>query len=367
MIVVKVETVKKVISVNQVSQAFTVVVKQGDDATANQAAARAAASAAAALAAEAVVLLAEQVTIDNAIQSVEAAAGSLASKIESESASATSTEQAILSASARNEAEAAKLAAQDSEDVSTEQAIISTNKAIESTASASSAAASSALITNKTEVNITTAGNILRADGTLFKSVSEVEFLANYEKFEKSPLSIMFPTGSKGPILWGLPNAPYSGQVPSAGFDNIQHPFFCTIQGGGAFSFAVEMLIQFYGSSSSYIYFAIGKDSNNYLLTRISRTDIRVSRKLNSVITVLSTTAIGNVINTQQYARITIQFGRTIESGSITSTFFPQITIPTPVNANNDFNFFGFGSDVFSGSKGIEKVVVYGDRIISIP
>ena len=217
------------------------------------------------------------------------------------------------------------------------------------------------------ESNIVTSGNILRADGTLFKSISEVEFLTDYEKFEKSPLSIMFPTGSKGPILWGLPNAPYSGQVPSAGFDNIQNPFFCTIQTGGAFSFAVEMLVQLYVGNNNFIYFAIGKDSNNYLLIRISRVDITVSRKLNAVTTVLSTTTFIGVNKTQQYARITIQFSRTSEIGSITSTFFPQISLPTPVNANNDFNFFGFGADEFSGSNGIEKVVVYGDRIISIP
>jgi hypothetical protein len=287
--------------------------------------------------------------------------------VDAESAATASGVSATDSGISATGSELAKGLSEAAKVIAIEEAGKSFVSAGESAASAAASEAAKNQILNKAEINTVTAGNILRADGTLFKSISEVEFLSDYEKFERSPLSIMFPTGSKGPILWGLPNAPYSGQVPSAGFDDIEYPFFCTIQGGSNFSFAVEMLVQFYRTGSAYIYFAIGKDSDNYLLLRIERTSIRVSRKLNAVTTILSTHAFNGSNNTQLYSRITIQFGREEEVGSITSTFFSAIQIPRPVNANNDFNFFGFGANEFSGSNGIEKVVVYGDRIISIP
>jgi hypothetical protein len=80
--------------------------------------------------------------------------------------------------------------------IATTQAQNSSISAGQSAKSATDAAASSALITNKAEVNIVTAGNVLRAHGTVFKSISEVEFLRNRSIFEKSVLNSFGPSPS---------------------------------------------------------------------------------------------------------------------------------------------------------------------------
>jgi len=151
--------------------------------------------------AESQVTLAQQAVVDaegkvviatnQANASIQSAAESLVSKNQSESASITSTDQAILSASARNKSEADKIAAKESEEEATRQAVISTEQASDSSTSKTQSEAARDEILNKAEVNITTAGNILRADGTLFKSISDVEFLRNKAAFAKSFLGGM--------------------------------------------------------------------------------------------------------------------------------------------------------------------------------
>jgi hypothetical protein len=200
MIVVQVEEVVNQTNVTAQTTEVKVFVRTGDEELSRQFALASQASAIAAGESETNAGASEQVATEKAAQTAEDAAEALASKLASESASTTSTEQAVLSASARNEAEAAKLASQDSEDVSTEQALISTTKATESAASATAAEAAKNQIVDKAEINIVTAGNVLRADGSLFKSVSEVEFLRNINAYRRAPNSKFFD--NKQIIAW---------------------------------------------------------------------------------------------------------------------------------------------------------------------
>jgi hypothetical protein len=132
---------------------------------------------------------ADAITADALTAAAAAAASVLALKQGAESASTASGVSATASNAAKELSEAAKV-------ISTEEAGKAFVSAGESAASATDAAASSALITNKAEVNIVTAGNVLRADGTLFKSISEVEFLRNRSIFEKSVLNSFGPSPS---------------------------------------------------------------------------------------------------------------------------------------------------------------------------
>jgi hypothetical protein len=129
----------------------------------------------------------------SSLQSGQDAASALASKNQSVASASDSNASAVAS-------EVARLASVAAQGIAIEEAGKSLTKAGESAASAAAAAASSALITNKAEVNITSEGNILRADGTLFKSISEVEFFRNINSYRKAPDSKFFD--NKQLIAW---------------------------------------------------------------------------------------------------------------------------------------------------------------------
>jgi hypothetical protein len=76
---------------------------------------------------------------------------------------------------------------------------------------------------NKAEVNITTAGNILRADGTLFKSISEVEFLRNKDAYRRAPDSKFFD--NKQLIAWDNFDRPNENSVVQSDSGHAYLPF----------------------------------------------------------------------------------------------------------------------------------------------
>jgi hypothetical protein len=121
-------------------------------------------------------------------------------KNDAESAATTSTQQAILSAAARDAAEGHKIGAQQAEGA----AIVAKNEAegFKDDAEAAQTAAETArdAILDKAEVNVTTAGNILRADGSIFKSEDERVSFARLRPYERAPLGFFFQP--KSIIAW---------------------------------------------------------------------------------------------------------------------------------------------------------------------
>jgi hypothetical protein len=90
--------------------------------------------------------------VQAAAEAEAAALTATTAKDDAEDAAVLSTQQAILSSAARDDAEAAKIAAQS--------AVIDAEAARDD-------------ILNKAEINLTTAGNVLEADGTIFKSINK--------------------------------------------------------------------------------------------------------------------------------------------------------------------------------------------------
>jgi len=182
-----------VIVIKSETTGYRILVKAGDEELARQEAVKAAISAEAARISAIAAKESEQVATQKAAQTVEDAALALASKQAAESASAASGGFASDSNASAVASEVARLASVAAQGIATNQAQNSNISAGQSAASAAAAAASSALITNKAEVNITNEGNVLRADGSIFKSISEVEFLRNKEAFAQSYLASQVP------------------------------------------------------------------------------------------------------------------------------------------------------------------------------
>jgi hypothetical protein len=141
--------------------------------------------------------------------------------------------------------------------------------------------------------------------------------------------------------------------------------FPCTINTGGAFNLSLLILAQHYGSSNNTFRLAIGADSDNYLLIIISRVSVQTITKINGVFS-LPSTAISYLPITQAFDEIHISFGRVTESTILVSRWIPRATLPSVVPASNNFSFLAFASDDFSGADGIQNVIMYGNRIISI-
>jgi hypothetical protein len=185
-----------VIPIKSETTGYRILVKAGDEELARQEAVKAAISAEEARLSAIAAGDSEQVATEKAAQTLEDAAEALASKVDAESAATASGGFASDSNDSAVASEVARLASVAAQGIATTQAQNSSISAGQSAESAEDAEVSSALITNKAEVNIVTAGNVLRADGTLFKSISEVEFLRNRSIFEKSVLNSFGPSPS---------------------------------------------------------------------------------------------------------------------------------------------------------------------------
>jgi len=160
---------------------YRILVKAGDEELARKEAIKAAISAEAARLSAIAAGDSEQVAIEKAAQASVDAASALASKVDSESAATASGVSATASNTAKEISVAAKV-------IAIEEAGKSFVSATESAESATDAEAAKNQIVDKAEVNITTAGNILRADGTVFKSVPERDLGANLSLYQKTPL-----------------------------------------------------------------------------------------------------------------------------------------------------------------------------------
>jgi len=158
---------------------YRILVKVGDEELARKEAVKAAISAEAARLSAIAADESEQVAIEKAAQTAEDAASALASKQDAESSATASGNFAAASELANELSEAAKV-------IAIEEAGKSFVSATESAESAAAAEDAKNQILDKAQINVTTLGRILRANGTLFESISEVEFLRNKQAFQKS-------------------------------------------------------------------------------------------------------------------------------------------------------------------------------------
>jgi hypothetical protein len=265
-----------VIVIKSETNEYKVLVKAGDEELARQEAVKAAISAEEARLSSIAASDSEQVATEKAAQTLEDAASALASKVDAESAATASDVSATDSQNAKELSVAAKV-------IAIEEAGKSFVSAGESAGSAAAAAASSALITNKAEVNITTAGNILRADGTLFKSISEVEFLRNSAAFAKS-----FPAMFMGFSFlenWGKTNEnqSYRGDTYTI-IDGFKTMPVSVLEGhiNGRVTFRVAA-----SDNSTFVQVSFMADANNYFQIEFNRRFVTISQKLNGVLTTL--------------------------------------------------------------------------------
>ena len=276
-----------VIVIKSETTEYRILVKAGDEELARKDAVKAAISAEAARVSAIAAGIAEQVAIQKAAQTVEDAASALASKQEAESAASASGGFATDSGISATASNTAKLLSEAAKEISIEEAGKSSTSAGPSAASAAAALASSSLITNKAQVNITTAGNILRADGTLFKSISEVEFLRNINAYRRAPDSKFFDNKQLiawdnfdrpdvAPVIESDSGHPYSifktniiGQVLNKSFgggDSGQFETSARITIVPTKNIGLEFSFQRNTLSNSFAGIAIIKDNLNYFL-----------------------------------------------------------------------------------------------------
>ena len=278
------------------SAAGATAAQQGAVAAADAAAASALASGASA-----------QVAIEKAAQALEDAASALASKQAAESAAEVSGVFASNSNASAVASEVARLASVAAQGIAIEEAGKSFVSATESAESAAAAEAAKNQIVDKAEVNITTAGNILRADGTAFKSISEVEFLQNKDAFASSFVSekrgnelVAFDnfTRPNGALVLSDNGLAYQSftSVIVANQEiigntlriNSNETIFLPVV--GSITAQVEMILS--GSSNTSCYIVFGKDVNSHFQILL-RSDIIV---LSKVINGVTTTIIGTPV-----------------------------------------------------------------------
>jgi hypothetical protein len=248
----------------------------------------------------------EQVALEKAAEMIQLAQAVLALRNQAESLASASGSFATDSGISATASEVARVASVAAQGIATTQAQNSIISAGQSAESAAAAAASSALITNKAEVNIPTAGNILRANGTLFESISEVELLRSKQIFRRSPLSAETDTAQI--IHWdtslGKPNQnPYTNSDSGATYQRLSGTgnfqlfngklsatnlldFFGIATGGvGSIKFTAWVRLQPLQRNTRLF---ISKDANNYILYGISASSlITVEVVINSVSTIV--------------------------------------------------------------------------------
>jgi len=299
----------------------------------------------------------------------------------SEAASITSTEQAVLSATARNDAEAAKLAAQNSEDVSTEQAAIATTKATESAGSAADAEAAKNLILNKAEVNVTTAGNILLADGTLFKSVPDRDLGANLSLYQRTPLLFDKPsilelydncerigTTSNEPMGQADSGQSYVNLVGSSGkYNGLSRNLFSNTANGdiiGIENFNVlpnifltrSGFVRIGSGSRSGIYFYV--DANNWVFFGVGTNLLLVITKVSGVETIVRSVAVSVVLTRSQLkmhfflAPQNVGYGLTIPDANLTCFIGSE---SSTISLINQATAIGFSGTIYNYSITVAK------------
>jgi hypothetical protein len=289
-----------VIVINSETTGYRILVKAGDEELARQEAVKAAISAEAARLSAIDAGASEQVATQKAAQTVEDAASALASKVDAESAVTASGGFATASGEFATDSNAAKVLSEAAKVIAIEEAGKSSTSAGQSAGSATAAEVAKNQILNKAEVNITTVGNILRSDGTLFKSISEVEFLRNKEAFARSFVSerrgnelVAFDnfTRPNGALVLsdnGLAYQSFTSVIVANQeivnnrllLDSNQTIFLPVI---GSITAQVEMILA--NSSNTVCYIIFGKDVNSHFQILLRSDAIVVSRIVNGVIT----------------------------------------------------------------------------------
>jgi hypothetical protein len=342
-----------VIVIKSETTGYRILVEAGDEELARQEAVKAAISAEAARLSAIDAEESEQVATEKAAQALEDAASSLASKQDAEIAAIASEGFATDSGISATASNTAKGLSEAAKVIAIEEAGKSFVSAGQSAGSATAAAASSALITNKVEVNVTTAGNILRADGTLFKSISEVEFLRSKDAYRRAPDSKFFD--NKQLIAWDNFDRPNEKPVIQSDSGHPYSIFRTNIIG--------EVLDKSFGGGDSSAFF-----ETSALIT-ISPTK-NIGLEFSFVRTVNGGTSAGIAIVKDNLNYF--YFGRRFNS---TNIIFPELPnssnyrlivvingVATILGEIFAYNLYAFGNnDGFFNSR-INFVIKYGNR-----
>jgi hypothetical protein len=346
-----------VIVIKSETTGYRILVKAGDEELARQEAVKAAISAEAARLSAIDAGASEQVATQKAAQTVEDAAEALASKQEAESAATDSGGFATNSGISATNSNTAKGLSEAAKVIAIEEAGKSSTSAGQSAASAAAAAASSELITNKAEVNIVTDGNILRANGTLFKSISEVEFLRNKDAFAKSYISALFDSSevlafdsfnrADGPI--GIADSgqtwEYFGSVVADFVINGNRAKLSSPNISGNLLTGIDLgqnyqIISVRGKvnrRSSSLGLFLGLNSNFYYYLELDTNFIQLAKSVNGVNTIIKFVAFSNTIDTS--FNIELRIIRTATK----LTIFVDSNIGvlfSPINADSDYAIF---------------------------
>jgi hypothetical protein len=289
-----------VIVIKSETTGYRILVKVGDEELARQEAVKAAISAEEARLSAIDAGASEQVATQKAAQTVEDAASALASKQDAEIAAIASEGFATDSGISATASNTAKGLSEAAKVIAIEEAGKSSTYAGQSAGSATAAEVAKNQILNKAEVNITTVGNILRSDGTLFKSISEVEFLRNKEAFARSFVSerrgnelVAFDnfTRPNGALVLsdnGLAYQSFTSVIVANQeivnnrllLDSNQTIFLPVI---GSITAQVEMILTSSNNTLSYIIF--GKDVNSHFHVFLRSDNISLLKIVNGVIT----------------------------------------------------------------------------------
>jgi hypothetical protein len=310
---------------------------------------------------------ADAITADALTAAAAAAASVLALKQGAESASTASG----LSATASNAAK----------EIATEEAGKAFVSAGESAASATDAEAASALITNKVEVNITTAGNILRADGTLFKSTPERDLGANLSLYQKTPLLFDKPsilefydncerigTTSDEPMGQADSGQTYVNLVGSSGkYNGLSRSLFSNAANGDIIGIEnVNVLPSVFLTRSGFVRVASGTrsgiyfyvDANNWVFFGASGNTLLVITKASGVETIVRSIANAVLISRAQlkfHFFLSPQnggYGLTVPEGNLTCFIGSE---SATLSLLNQATSIGFSGTIFNYSITVAK------------
>jgi hypothetical protein len=198
-------------------------------------------------------------------------------------------------------------------------------------------------ILDKAEVNVTTAGNILRADGTEYKAINEAAFLQSKVPFQRSAL---FAYNDIGQIIhwdnsFGKPNenprtttdsgATYTRLSGTGNFSVSSGKFLKTVSadifsiatgGVGSVEFRTWAMIQ--PGNRNHV-FIVGKDVNNYVTYSIGT----INTTINVIIAGVSTNVLSSQTNALFRDGLILASGAAIDMfGDITLTLFQGQTSP---------------------------------------
>jgi len=265
----------------------------------------------------------EQVAIEKAAEVIELAQAVLALRNQAEGLANASGSFATDSGISANNSNTARLLSEAAKEIAIQEAGKSSTSAGQSAESAADAEAAKNLILNKAEVNITTAGHVLLADGTVFKSVPDRDLGANLSLYQRTPLLFDKPsilelydncerigTTSNEPMGQADSGQSYVNLVGSSGkYNGLSRNLFSNTANGDIIGIEnVNVLPNVFLTRSGFVRIGSGArsgiyfyvDANNWVFFGISANSLLVITKVSGVETIVKSVASSVVMSRAQ-------------------------------------------------------------------